>query len=109
MLITNGSRRISSYLPQIAKIVVIALAIILFVAPIGGNLASAECGDTNGDGSINLNDVLFLVAYIFLSGEPPQIPEDADVNCDGSVNISDAVFMIDAIFKGGPLPCEGCR
>lgn len=103
----NGSRAFSLFPGQVTRIVAFALALVMFMAPVGGNLASAQCGDMNGDGRINLNDVLFLIAYIFLGGPPPDPIEDGDANCDGTANISDAIYLIDAIFRGGPLPCGG--
>ncbi len=66
------------------------------------------CGDVNGDGLVNITDVVYLLEYIFAGGPPPVIDVAADVNCDGYVNIADVVYLIDYIFAGGPEPCADC-
>jgi len=64
-------------------------------------------GDANGDGWINVNDVVYLINYLFVDGPPPVPSEEAgDANCDGSVNVSDVVYLINFLFVGGPSP--GC-
>jgi hypothetical protein len=67
-----------------------------------------DCGNANGDGSLDVADVVFLISFIFNGGFPP---EDCpypyalgDANGDGYVDISDAVFLIAYIFSGGPAP-----
>jgi hypothetical protein len=66
------------------------------------------CGDANGDGTPNISDAVFLIAYIFAGGPAPDPLELGDCNCDDSTNISDAVYLIQWIFAGGPAPCEEC-
>ncbi len=61
-------------------------------------------GDINSDGNINVGDVVFLINYIFRSGQAPEDMRMAEINCDGSVNVGDAVYMITFIFNGGPPP-----
>jgi outer membrane protein assembly factor BamB len=63
------------------------------------------CGDANGDGVVNVGDVVFLIAYIFSGGFPPDPVEAGDANCEGAVNVGDAVYLIAYIFSGGPGPC----
>jgi hypothetical protein len=70
---------------------------------------SCDCnpGDANGDGEINVSDVVYEVNYIFKGGPPP-VPYSicsGDVNCDCTENIGDAVYKINYVFKGGPPPC----
>ncbi len=64
-------------------------------------------GDANGDGSVNISDAVYLIAYIFAGGPAPDPLDAGDANCDATVNISDAVYLIAYIFAGGPAPCEG--
>jgi hypothetical protein len=61
-------------------------------------------GDVNGDGVINVADIVYLINYLFKSGSPPNPYETGDTNCDGSVTISDVVFLINYLFFSGPLP-----
>lgn len=66
--------------------------------------ATGVCGDVNGDGSFNVGDPVFLIAFIFKGGPEPPSMRLADVNGDGTVNVGDAVYMLSNIFKYGPDP-----
>jgi outer membrane protein assembly factor BamB len=68
----------------------------------------AICGDANGDGEANVADAVYLIAYIFKFGPPPEPLCAGDANGDGDVNVADAVYLISYVFKGGPPPVEGC-
>ena len=65
---------------------------------------TARCGDPNGDGDINVGDVVFLIQYIFRSGAAPKPAIVANVNGDEEVNVGDVVYLINHIFTGGPAP-----
>lgn len=65
-------------------------------------------GDANGDGSVNLGDIVFLNRYIFSGGPPPCIPESGDANGDCKLNLGDIVYLISYVYKGGPPPKIGC-
>ena len=67
------------------------------------------CGDADGDGSVNIADVVFLLEYIFSDGAAPSPLAAGDANCDNGVNIADCVYLIAYIFSGGPAPCAGCK
>jgi len=62
-------------------------------------------GDTDGSGEIDIDDVVFLIAYIFQSGPEPDPIESGDADCGGYIDIDDAVYLIAYIFLGGPAPC----
>lgn len=62
-------------------------------------------GDANGDETINLEDAIYLIQYVFKGGAAPSPEAAGDANCDGAVNLPDAVYLIEYIFKGGPPPC----
>jgi hypothetical protein len=64
-------------------------------------------GDANGDGTINVSDVVYLINYLFIGGPAPVPLAAGDVNCDGIVNVSDVVYLINYLFIGGPPP--GCE
>jgi hypothetical protein len=68
---------------------------------------SVACGDANGDGVINIGDVVYLINYLFMNGPPPQcepITACGDVNKDDVVNIGDVVYLINYLFVNGPPP-----
>jgi hypothetical protein len=63
------------------------------------------CGDCNGDGAVNIADVVCMVNYLFIPGSPPPVSMvKSDVNHDGSVNIADVVYMLNYLFLNGSLP-----
>jgi len=67
------------------------------------------CGDANASGSVDIDDVVYLIAYIFMGGPPPQpADQSGDVDCSGGVDIDDVVYLIAYIFTGGPPPCYYC-
>jgi hypothetical protein len=61
-------------------------------------------GDLNGDESIDIDDVVFLLNYLYTSGPAPL--EAGDCNCDGVVDGGDVVYLINYLFIGGPSPCN---
>ncbi|MFA6354410.1 MAG: dockerin type I domain-containing protein [Candidatus Paceibacterota bacterium] len=71
---------------------------------------STVCGDADGDGSVNISDATYLIAYIFSGGPAPSPILAGDVNSSGNVDISDATYLIAYIFSGGPAPvCNNNR
>jgi len=69
-------------------------------------LPPVECGDVNGSENVDIDDVVWLIAYIFSGGPAPVPIESADVNCSGSADIDDVVWLICYIFSGGYAPCD---
>ncbi|UCB52068.1 MAG: right-handed parallel beta-helix repeat-containing protein [Candidatus Zixiibacteriota bacterium] len=67
----------------------------------GGTLVH---GDANGDGTLNVGDVIYLLVYLYRNGSAPNPIEAGDVNCDGTVNVGDVVYLVNYLYKGGPPP-----
>jgi len=67
---------------------------------------SADCGDANSDGTVDVSDAVHLINYIFVGGFAPEPLERGNVNCDLIVDVSDAVWIINYVFVGGDAPCE---
>ncbi|MCX6832747.1 MAG: thrombospondin type 3 repeat-containing protein [candidate division Zixibacteria bacterium] len=65
-------------------------------------------GDANGDATIDISDVVYMISFIFSGGSAPTPYHicSGDANCDCAVDISDAVFLISYIFSGGSAPCN---
>ncbi len=63
-------------------------------------------GDANGDGAIDLGDVVYLLNYLFKNDVPPDPLEAGDANCDGIVDLGDVVYLLNYLFKNGDPP--GC-
>ncbi len=71
----------------------------------------ADCdviiGDANGIGGVDIDDVVYLIAYIFQGGPAP-VPytvASGDASCDCQVDNDDVVYLIAYIYSGGPPPC----
>ncbi len=60
------------------------------------------CGDCNDDGTVNIFDITFLIAFLYLGGPAPANPANCDVNGDSVVNIFDVTYLIAFLYKGGP-------
>jgi hypothetical protein len=65
-------------------------------------------GEANGDGLYDIDDVVYLIEYIFSWGSPPTPYEvsSGDHTCDCLVDIDDVVVKIVWIFEGGIPPCS---
>lgn len=57
-------------------------------------------GDTNGDESVNISDVTFLIDYLLSGCQTSFHTENADLNTDGDVTISDVTALIDSLLSG---------
>ncbi|MEZ5357702.1 MAG: hypothetical protein R3F48_02655 [Candidatus Zixiibacteriota bacterium] len=71
-------------------------------------LGAVICGDANGDGNLNVADVVFAVNFVFKGGPSPDPLCSGDSNHDDTVNLADAVYLVNYIFRGGPPPIEPC-
>lgn len=69
-------------------------------------LIETICGDVNGSNSIDIDDVVYTIAYVFQGGPAPDPVESGDVNCSGGVDIDDIVYLITYVFQGGDAPCD---
>jgi CSLREA domain-containing protein len=71
-----------------------------------GAYERGPCGDANGDGTVDVADVFFVINYLFSGGTAPA--GLANVNGDGTVDVSDVFHMINTLFSGGPAAdCSG--
>jgi hypothetical protein len=61
-------------------------------------------GDTDRDGVIDLDDVVYLINYLYMHGYAPEPVEAGNTNCDGVVDVGDIIYLINYVLKGGPEP-----
>lgn len=61
-------------------------------------------GDANGDGIIELGDLIYILNYLYKNGSSPDPLARAEVNCDDIVDLGDVIYLINYLFKGGPEP-----
>jgi len=58
----------------------------------------------NGDGVVDIGDVVYLINYLFKHGPTPVPFIEGDTNCDGNIDVGDVIILINYLFKGGPAP-----
>lgn len=69
-----------------------------------------QTGDVNGSGAITSADIIFLVNYLFKSGQSPTPCEAVgDVNCSGAVTAADIIYTVNVVFLRGNWPCDVCE
>jgi hypothetical protein len=71
-------------------------------------VSSSECGDVNGDSNKDIDDIIYLIGYVYLAGPPPIPTSSGEVNCDAKVDLLDVVYLINYLFRSGPAPCSNC-
>lgn len=82
--------------------------LVSFFSPVVLNVvldpASYVSGDADGSGEIDIDDAVFLIAYIFSGGTSPAPYFSGDADSSGDIDIDDVVYLINYIFGGGPPP-----
>jgi hypothetical protein len=71
-----------------------------------GDACDYICGDADASGEVDIDDAVYVIAYIFTGGPEPDPYESGDADCSGTVDIDDAVHIIAYIFSGGNDPCD---
>jgi len=62
-----------------------------------------SCADVNGDGSFNLADATYILAYYYDNGPAP-MEGTGDVDNSGTINLIDATFLVKYLHAEGPPP-----
>ncbi|MFH2048214.1 MAG: hypothetical protein ABIJ12_02120, partial [bacterium] len=66
-------------------------------------------GDAKHNGGVLVDDLVFLVNYIFKGSMiPPSCAEEGDAKANGGILVDDLVFLVNYIFKGSMLPPPAC-
>lgn len=76
------------------------------VCEIGYEVGPIACGNVDHLEIVDIDDMVFLIGFIFLGGSSPEPYDLGDVNCSGGVDIDDVVYLIAYIFTGGNAPCD---
>ena len=81
--------------------VLITLALLLTIGHgvWADGMASNKRGDVNGDGSVTVVDVTFLVDYILGNENDGFVIENADVTKDGQITVTDVTALVDIILN----------
>ncbi|MBU1319944.1 MAG: VCBS repeat-containing protein [candidate division Zixibacteria bacterium] len=66
-------------------------------------------GDADGSCTVDIDDVVYVINYIFMGGPAPVCESKAgDANGSCGIDIDDVVYLIAYIFAGGPEPVPYC-
>jgi len=63
-------------------------------------------GDADDSKSVDIDDVVYLIDYVFQSGPEPIPLASGSVDCEGVIDIDDIVYLINYLFMGGKAPCD---
>ncbi|NIN01751.1 MAG: hypothetical protein GTO24_27725 [candidate division Zixibacteria bacterium] len=80
----------------------------VYLLKISSSLMPTLRGDANGDGVINVSDVVYLINYVLKGGPTPEPLKAGDANCDLWIDLEDVIYLIRYLFLGGPEPGLGC-
>ena len=66
-----------------------------------------EPGNANGDATINIFDITYIISHLYLGGPAPTPYAlcSGDPNKDCTCNIFDITFIISNLYLSGPPPC----
>mgnify|MGYP000879244132 CR=1 FL=1 len=75
-----------------------------------GDACDVIRGDANGDGNIDLIDILFIISHKYDNppGPAPVPLKAGDANCDGLLNLLDILYLIDYLYGTPPGPEPQC-
>lgn len=65
-------------------------------------IPSYQMGDANGDGMINVTDIVSIISHILGEADSNFIFAAADINADETINVTDIVGVIDIILNDNP-------
>jgi hypothetical protein len=104
---TSGSAQLSGSMGQLATTDISSTNLKLYQGFWQNLTQWFPCGDVNRSGFVDVDDVIFIVTYIFGAGEAPD-PKLGNTNCAEAVDIDDIIYLITYIFGAGPIPCADC-
>lgn len=70
---------------------------------------TAVCGDVNGSGNVDVDDIVYLNYYVYYGGPAPSPLWTGNVDCSGGIDIDDLVYLTNYVYNSGPVPCAECK
>jgi hypothetical protein len=61
-------------------------------------------GDADANQIYTMNDIVYLISYIFRNGSEPQPATSGDVDNSGDINVSDIAYLVNYMYNSGPKP-----
>jgi len=83
-------------------VLILATWTVLVVSPLEAQMFIR--GDANGDGNLNLDDSVFLAAYLYSGGAPPPVESAGNANDNGAVELGDITTILEFAFLSGSFP-----
>ncbi len=65
-------------------------------------------GDANGNGEVEVGDIIYLVNYLYKGGPKPNPLQSGDANDDCIIDVGDIIYLINYLYRGGDTPLPGC-
>jgi hypothetical protein len=65
-------------------------------------------GDMNADNRVDIGDLTYLIAYLYLDGPEPTPWASGDVDCIDIIDIGDLTYLIKYLYLGGDPLCDLC-
>lgn len=71
---------------------------------IAGGITICLAGDVSNDGNgPDIEDLSYLISYLYLNGPPPAAPAKADIDGSTGIDIGDIAALINYMYLNGPL------
>jgi len=86
------------------KVLIVLFFVLWTLRASGGMQSQLLSGDANGDGSIDLGDLLYLIGYLYKNGPAPDPLEAGDEDCSRGIDLGDVLYLTSYLYKGGPAP-----
>jgi len=68
------------------------------------NASQFRRGDANGDESLRLSDVIYLLQYLFGTGIDLNCLDSGDVDDNGAITLADVISLLAYLFQGSSAP-----
>ncbi len=89
-----------------SRILLLITVTILFTF-LPSNAHAQACGDANGNGVLNVSDIVYMLNYLFEAGPPPPDFDIADFDLHQEWTVNDASIILSCTF-GGCDPSQFC-
>lgn len=74
------------------------------LSPFSMAIPSYICGDVNKNGIVNIQDITYLINYLYKGGPAPNPKASGNVTGNNVINIQDITYLINYLYKSGPAP-----
>lgn len=76
----------------------------LEIADLGCCIGDRGNADNDPLDAVDISDLVYLVQYMFMGGQPLACPTEGDVNGAEGIEIGDVIYLVQYMFAAGPPP-----